>query len=375
VRHDVTLLTFLLVFGNRRFGKTDLSDWDLKSAGQRKVCLATRASPVEDHPMTKPHLLSTGPMMPLMVDALEAAFEVHWMHKIADLDALLARFGAKIEAACTGAHTGVKTDAALLARLPGLRVIGNYGVGYDSIDIPEARRRGIIITNTPDVLTEEVADTTLGLLLMTVRELSKAEAWMRAGQWAATGADYPFTPSLRDRRIGLIGYGRIGKAIGRRLAAFGIPYCYHSRKRQPDVEQPYYDNLVAMAGDVDTLIAILPGGPATEKLVSAEVLAALGPRGIFINMARGSVVDEPALIEALKNKTIYSAGLDVFVNEPEVPKELMEMEHIVLFPHLGSASEATRAAMDQRVVDNLLAWAAGKPPVTPVPETPWLPKK
>ncbi|MDX2157248.1 MAG: 2-hydroxyacid dehydrogenase [Hyphomicrobiaceae bacterium] len=321
--------------------------------------------------MTKPALLSTGPMMPLVVEALETAFETHWMHQIADLGAFLAATGARIEAICTGAHTGVKMDAALMARLPALKVIGNYGVGYDSIDVPEAKRRGVVITNTPDVLTEEVADTSIGLLLMTVRELSKAEAWMRAGQWAATGLDYPFTPSLRDRRIGLVGYGRIGKAIGRRIEAFGVPHCYFARTRQPNADAPFYDNLVAMAKDVDTLLVILPGGPATERLINAEVLEALGPRGILINMARGSVVDETALKAALRSKTILAAGLDVYLNEPRIDPDLFTIPNLTLLPHVGSASIHTRSMMGQLTVDNLLAYKARKPPLTPVPETPF----
>jgi lactate dehydrogenase-like 2-hydroxyacid dehydrogenase len=173
----------------------------------------------------------------------------------------------------------------------------------------------------------------------------------------------------------MVGMGRIGKAIARRLEAFGVPVVYHSRKPQDGVSYKYYPKLVDMARDVDTLMVIVPGGAATQNLINAEVLEALGPRGILINMARGSVVDEPALIEALKKRTIHSAGLDVFVKEPVVPKELLEMDHIVLFPHLGSASEATRTAMDQLVVDNLLAWASGKPPLTPVAETPYSSKR
>lgn len=321
--------------------------------------------------MTKPALLSTGPMMPLMVARLEDAFEVHWLNEIADRDAFLAEHGERIECVCTGAHTGVKTDAAMMTRLPALRVIGNYGVGYDSIDIPAAQRRGIVITNTPDVLTEEVADTTIGLLLMTVRELSKAEAWMRAGQWAATGADYPFTPSLRDRSVGLIGYGRIGKAIGRRLEAFGVPLSYFGRKAQPDVAHPFYDDLVAMAEDVDTLIAILPGGPATQNLVDAKVLAALGPQGVFINMARGSVVDEAALKQALRARTILAAGLDVFLNEPRIDADLLTIPNLTVLPHVGSASVYTRSKMGNLTVDNLIAYKERKRPPTPVPETPF----
>ncbi|MGE0768654.1 MAG: 2-hydroxyacid dehydrogenase [Hyphomicrobiaceae bacterium] len=322
--------------------------------------------------MSKPPLLSTGPMMPLMVQRMEEAFEVHWLHEIDDTEAFLATHGPRIEAVCTGAHTGVMTNKGLLARLPALRIIGNYGVGYDSIDVPEAKSKGVIITNTPDVLTEEVADSTIGLLLMTVRELSKAEAWMRAGQWAATGLDYPFTAgSLRDRSVGLIGYGRIGKAIGKRLDAFGVPFSYFGRTRQPDVPQPFFDNLVEMAKAVDTLIAILPGGPATQNIVNAEVLQALGPRGIFINMARGTIVDEAALKAALRDGTILSAGLDVFVNEPRPDPDLFTIPNLTMLPHVGSGSIYTRGKMGNLTVDNLIAYRDRKPPLTPVSETPF----
>jgi len=310
-------------------------------------------------------------MMPLMVTRMEDAFEVHWMNEIGDLDTFLTMVGPRIEAACTGQHTGVRTDAGLIARLPALRVIGNYGVGYDSIDVPEARKRGVIITNTPDVLNEEVADTTIGLLLMTVRELSRAETWLRNGQWAATAADYPYTPSLRDRRVGLVGYGRIGKAIGRRLEAFGVPISYFGRTAQPGVPYPFYDDLVAMAEAVDTLIAILPGGPATQSLIDAKVLAALGPRGVLINMARGSVVDEPALKQALRSGTILAAGLDVFWNEPRIDPDLLTIPNLTLLPHVGSGSIHTRSMMGNLTVDNLIAYKERKPPLTPVPETPF----
>lgn len=322
--------------------------------------------------MSKPPLLSTGPMMPLMVERLEDAFSVHWLHEIPDPANFFAKEGPRIEALCTGAHTAVLTDAAMLQNLPTLKIIGNYGVGYDSIDVPAAKSRGVVITNTPDVLTEEVADTTIGLLIMTVRELSRSEAWMRAGQWAATGLDYPFTPgSLRDRSIGLIGYGRIGKAIGRRLEAFGLPISYFGRTRQPDVPYPFFDNLVEMAKAVDTLIAILPGGPATQNIVNADVLKALGPRGVFINMARGSVVDEAALKAALRDGTILSAGLDVFVNEPNPDPDLFTIPNLTMLPHVGSASIYTREKMGNLTVDNLIAYKERRPPLTPVPETPF----
>ena len=236
-----------------------------------------------------------------------------------------------------------------------------------------AGAHGITVTNTPKVLDEEVADTALGLLLCTVREFPQAERYLRAGKWPA-GA-YPLTKAtLRDRTVGMVGMGRIGKAIARRLDAFGVPVVYHSRNPQSGVSYKYYPKLVDMAREVDVLMVIVPGGAATQNIINKEVLEALGPNGILINMARGSVVDEPALIEALKARKIYSAGLDVFAKEPQVPKELIAMERIVLFPHLGSGSVYTRRAMDQLLVDNLLAWAAGKPPLTPVSETPWPPR-
>jgi len=320
--------------------------------------------------MAKPGLLHTGPMMDLIEQGVAPAFEVHRLHQAPDREALLTRIAPSVRAICTGSHTGVRTDAALMARFPNLKIIGNFGVGYDTIDIPLAANRGIIITNTPDVLTEEVADTTLGLLLATLREFYDAEKWLRDGRWPGEG-DYRLTASLRDRSVGIAGFGRIGKAIARRIEAFGIPVSYFGRNPQAGVANRYYSDLVTMARDIDTLILVIPGGPATANLVDARVLEALGPRGILINMARGSVVDEAALIAALKARTILRAGLDVFVGEPNINPEFMQLDNVTLLPHVGSASNHTRGAMGQLVVDNLLAFAAGKPPKTPVPETPF----
>jgi lactate dehydrogenase-like 2-hydroxyacid dehydrogenase len=321
--------------------------------------------------MSKPALLQTGPMMPMIERQLVADFEVHKIPTPADRDDVVASCADRIEAICTGGHTGVKTDAALIGRLPRLKVISNFGVGYDSIDVAAAAARGVVISNTPDVLTEEVADTALGLLLMTVRELGQAEQYLRAGKWAANG-DYRLTPqSLRDRTLGMVGYGRIGKAIAKRAAAFGMPITYFGRSKQADVAYPFYDDIVAMARDVDTLMVITPGGPQTKDLISKAVLEALGPRGIVINVARGSVVDEAALIEALRKGTIFGAGLDVFYNEPNINPALMTLPNTVLLPHVGSASVHTRDQMGQLVVDNLKAYAAKKAPLTPVPETPF----
>jgi lactate dehydrogenase-like 2-hydroxyacid dehydrogenase len=322
--------------------------------------------------MAKPTLLTTGPMMALIEDGVADAFIVHRLHEgEGDREGLLRGIGPQVRAICTGSHTGVKTDASLINLCPLLKVIANFGVGYDTIDIPAAAKRGIVITNTPDVLTEEVADTTLGLLLGTVRELYKAEQWLRDGRWVKEG-DYRLTAaSLRDRSVGMVGFGRIGKAIARRLEAFGLQVSYFARNPQPGVSNPFYADLVAMARDVDTLIAILPGGPATANLIDAPVLEALGPRGILINVARGSVVDEAALIAALGARTILAAGLDVYATEPRINPAFLQLDNVTLYPHVGSATTYTRNAMGQLVVDNLIAYAEGRPPKTPVPETPF----
>jgi lactate dehydrogenase-like 2-hydroxyacid dehydrogenase len=321
----------------------------------------------------KTEVLMTGPLMPLIIEGVSKAFTLHKLWEAKDRDALIEELAPRLRAiAAGGGHARV--DATLLGRLPKVEIVSSFGVGYDHVDAKWAGQHGIAVTNTPDVLTEEVADTALGLLLCTVREFPQAERYLRAGKWEK--GDYPLTKAtLRDRTVGMVGLGRIGKAIARRLEAFGVPVAYYGRRKQPDVPYKYYSDLVAMARDVDTLVIITPGGAETKNLVNAQVLDALGPNGIVINVARGSVIDEPALIKALKEKKIYSAGLDVFAHEPKVSAELIAMENVVLFPHLGSASVWTRQKMGQLVVDNLLAWDAGKPPLTPVPETPWPPKR
>ena len=312
-------------------------------------------------------VLLIGPRKPVIVAGLTRAFNVVKFSDVKDQEKFFAETAPRIRAiACSATSERIPGD--LMARFPKLEIVSSFGVGYDHMDSQWAAAHGVVLTNTPEVLTEEVADTALGLLLNTVREFPQAERYLRAGKWLKGG--YPLTPTLQGRTVGVVGMGRIGKAIGRRLEAFGVSVVYHSRNPQTGVTYKYYPKLVDMARDVDTLMVIVPGGAATKNLINAEVLKALGPNGVLINMARGSVVDEPALIQALKDRTILSAGLDVFVNEPQVPQELIDMDHIVLFPHLGSASIATRQAMDQLVVDNLKAWFAGKAPLTPVPETP-----
>jgi len=313
-------------------------------------------------------IILLGPMKPLIVKGLEAIGTLHKSAEAKDLQSFYASHADVRAIAC--AATSEYLGDAFIQRFPKLQIISSFGVGYDHIDAKAAGARGVIVTNTPEVLTEEVADTALALLLNTVREFPQAERYLRAGKWLQK--TYPLTKAtLRNRTVGILGMGAIGQAIARRLDAFGVPVVYHARKLRPEVSYRHYPKLLDMAHEVDTLMVIVPGGAATANMINAEVLDALGSNGILINMARGSVVDEPALIKALKEKRIMAAGLDVFAKEPEVPPELMAMDNVVLFPHLGSASVYTRDRMDQLVVDNIAAWVAGKPPLTPVAETPF----
>lgn len=317
-------------------------------------------------------VLLVGPPKPVIADGLGRAFNVIRIDDVKDDAKFFAETAPRIRAIACSA-TSERIPGSLMERFPKLEIVSSFGVGYDHMDSQWAAAHGVVLTNTPDVLTEEVADTALGLLLNTVREFPQAERYLRAGKWPQK--DYPLSKaSLRNRTVGLVGMGRIGQAIARRLDAMQVPVVYHARRPAAGVSYRHYPKLTDMARDVDVLLVITPGGAATRNLIDAEVLKALGPQGILINMARGSVVDEDALIEALRNRTILSAGLDVFLREPDVPAALIEMDHVVLFPHLGSSSAATREKMDQLVVDNLVAWASGKPALTPVPETPWPPK-
>jgi lactate dehydrogenase-like 2-hydroxyacid dehydrogenase len=320
----------------------------------------------------KTEVLLIGPPKPVVVNGLTAAFNMIKFSDVKDPDKFFAETAPHLRAIAVSA-TEERIPGALMSRFPRLEIVSSFGVGYDHVEVAWAAAHGVTVTNTPDVLTEEVADTALGLLLCTAREFPQAERYLRAGKWAQKG--YPLSKAtLRNRTVGLVGMGRIGQAIARRLDAMQVPVVYHSRRPAAGVAYKHYPKLIDMARDVDVLLVITPGGAATKNLIDAEVLAALGRDGILINMARGSVVDEPALIKALQDKTIMSAGLDVYQHEPEVPPELIAMDHVVLFPHLGSASVATRERMDQLIVDNLVAWASGKPPLTPVAETPWPPK-
>ena len=313
-------------------------------------------------------LVVYGPQKNIVDNGFSDQFILHKFETQADLERLDPAIAEKVRGLAV-TYNSVRGDKATLSRFPKLEIISSFGVGYDHVDTAYANEHNIVITNTPDVLTEEVADIALGLLIATLREFVKADRYLRSGLW--TTQQFPLSVgSLRDRKVGMVGMGRIGQAIGRRLEACRVPVVYHSRKPAEGVSYKHYPDLIEMAKAVDTLVLIIPGGASTAKMINADVMKALGPRGVIINVARGSVVDEPALIAALKSGTILAAGLDVFANEPTVPDELKTMQNVVLLPHIGSASVVTRNAMDQLVVDNLKAWFAGKAPMTPIAETP-----
>jgi lactate dehydrogenase-like 2-hydroxyacid dehydrogenase len=255
-------------------------------------------------------------------------------------------------------------DAKLMDTLPKLELISNFGVGVDAIDLAAAKERGIIVTNTPDVLNDCVADTAMALAVNVMRKFPQAESYLRTGAWAAKGG-YPLTTSLGGKTMGILGLGRIGEAIAKRAEAFGMTIRYHNRKKK-DSAYPYDADAATLAKNSDVLMVVTPGGAETDKLVNAKVLDALGPEGYLVNIARGSVVDEPVLLKYLQEKKIAGAGLDVFADEPRVPPAFFALDNAVLFPHVGSATMETRTAMGNLQVDNLLAHFAGKQVLTRV---------
>ncbi|TCU22291.1 lactate dehydrogenase-like 2-hydroxyacid dehydrogenase [Rhizobium azibense] len=280
----------------------------------------------------------------------------------------------KLDATTANRIRGAAVSGAFAARwmdqLPNLEVIASFGVGYDAVDVRHAAEKGIVVTNTPDVLNDEVADTAIGLLLNTVRELPRAENWLREGHWTM-GSAYPLSRfSLKGRHVGLYGLGRIGQEIAKRLEPFKVKISYHTRTIHPDIAYDYHPTLKGLADAVDTLIAIVPKTPHTHKTIDAEILSALGPDGILINVGRGWTVDEAALVSALKSGALGAAGLDVFYGEPVVPAELFALPNAVLLPHVASASIPTRNAMADLVAGNLIGWFEEGRPLTPVPETP-----
>lgn len=312
----------------------------------------------------KPNLLMIGNGTDRMMDRLNAEFTPHLLSKIDDLSAFLAKTGPSIEYVMTNGHDGLRTD--IMDKLPNLKVVSSYGVGYDAIDADTCAERGIVVTHTPGVLNDEVANTAIMLWLAASRRLVQADNYLRAGRWEAEGA-YPLTRSVQDRTVGILGLGRIGQAIADRLGVFNANIVYHSRNKK-DVAYTYYDNLTAMATDCDVLICITPGGKETRGIVTAEVMNALGAEGILINVARGSVIDEPAMVAALQDGRLGGAGLDVFDKEPVVPKALFAMDNVVLQPHVASGTVETRQAMGDLTCDNLIQFKMDGTTVSPVPE-------
>lgn len=266
--------------------------------------------------------------------------------------------------ACAGVVPRSLVDA-----LPGLEIIASFGVGYDGIDVGHVARRGVIVTNTPGVLNEDVADTAVWLLLEAARGFSKAQNWLREGRWKSEGA-YPLSPlSLSGRSVGIWGLGRIGLAIARRVEAFGLPVSYHNRQPVAGVPYRYRPSLRALADSVDTLIAAVPGSAETDRAITGDILTALGSGGIFVNVGRGSAVDEDALVHCLKSRTIAAAGLDVFACEPDVRADLLALDNAAVLPHVAAATVEARAAVARLVVDNLVEWFTRARALTPVPES------
>jgi len=311
----------------------------------------------------KTEILSVANMPGLDLGSFDEHFAMHWLWKAPDKAKLLAEVAPRVRGIQATGSSSV--DAKLIDSLPKLEIIACCGVGYDGIDVAAARKRNVIVTNTPDVLNDCVADLALGLLIAASRGIGRGERHVRSGQWLKGGT--PLQTRVSGKRLGIVGMGRIGKVIAQRASGFDMKIAYHSRRKVADVPFAYYDKLVALAKNSDYLVAIIPGGKDTFHLINEEVLRALGPKGILVNVARGSVVDEAALVKCLQEGALGGAGLDVFEEEPKMPEALWTMENVVLTPHIGSGTHETRAAMSRLTLDNLVAHFAGKPVLTPVP--------
>jgi len=310
----------------------------------------------------QPDVLVVWPNRPAQMAQLEAAYQLHRLDEAADPQALIAEVGPRVRAIATTGEKGA--SRSLIERCPKLEIVACFGVGIDAIDRVACRERGIPITNTPDVLTEDVADMGLVLMLSALRRIPQNDRMIREGGWRVAG-QIELASCARGRTLGILGLGRIGKALARRAEVVGMKVAYHSRARQADVRYGYYPDLVTLAHDVDVLALCCPGGDATRGLVGRAVIEALGPKGYLVNVARGSVVDEPALVEALVAGRLAGAALDVFADEPNVPAALLALDNVVVSPHAASATFETRGAMAQLVVDNLAAHFAGRPLLTP----------
>ena len=311
--------------------------------------------------MTK-NLLMIGDFFPAMKDTLSKNFVIH-QTKADEIDELGEDVLASIKCLATMGYA----PAELIDKLPNLELISSFGVGYDGVAADHAARKGIMVGHTPDVLNDEVANTVIALILATTRRIVAYDKYVREGHWLTKG-DAPLTHGIAGKTVGIVGLGRIGEAVAEKLSVFNCSVAYHTRNKKPDISYPYFEKLVDLASSSDILVVITPGGPATEKLISSEVIDALGPNGTLINVARGTVVDEQAMISALQNGRLGAAGLDVFEKEPNVPEALFSMENVVLAPHIGSATFETRQAMADRVVDNINAFYKAGAPINLVPE-------
>lgn len=310
----------------------------------------------------KPRLLQVGPMMASLEGLPAARFDVHPLWREPDRDAFLGARGGEFVGLVTSARYGA--DRRLIEALPALQVIASFGVGVDAIDLAAARSRGVAVSNTPDVLTDCVADFAFGLLIDVARRIAAADRFVRRGDWQRE--PFPLATRVWGKRLGIVGLGRIGRAIARRAEGFSMAVRYHGRRPADGAPYGYEPSLLALAQWADFLVLVCGGGPSTRQLVSREVLAALGPKGFLVNIARGSVVDEPALVDALREGRIAGAALDVFDDEPNVPPALLGLDNVVLAPHIASATRETRQAMAEAVVANLESWFDRGALLTPV---------
>jgi hydroxypyruvate reductase len=315
----------------------------------------------------KQRLLQIGPLMPSLEARLKAEHALHLLADETDPQAFLAAHGGEFTGLVTSAGNGA--SAALMAQLPALKVISSFGVGLDRLDLAEAKRRGIAVGYTPDVLNDCVADIAIALMLDVARRTAEADRYVRAGHWSVPGVAnaFPLGRKVSGAKLGIVGFGRIGRTIARRGEGFEMAIRYHTRHPVADTAYAHEPSLVELARWADYLVVITAGGAGTRHLVNAAVLDALGPDGFIVNVARGSVIDEAALVQALKDKRIAGAGLDVFENEPTVPNALWALDNVVLLPHIASATRETRQAMADRTYDNLQAFFAGAPLVSAAP--------
>ncbi len=310
----------------------------------------------------KPTVLQLGPLLPLVEKGLAANYTVLNLAAAPDAAAFLAANGPRVDAIASSGRNGV--NAALVDACPKLKLISHFGVGYDNVDVEHARKKGVVVSNTPDVLTDCVADLAIALLIDAARGITAGDRYVRAGRWLK--GPMPLATKVTGKRLGVVGLGRIGRAIAARAEGFDMEIRYHNRRQSPDAPYAYEHSLAELARWCDFLVVATAGGEATRGLVSAAVIEALGTKGFLVNIARGSVVDEPALIAALAEKRIAGAALDVFADEPRVPDALLALDNVVLTPHIASATKDTRAAMGQLVLDNLESFFRDGRALTPV---------